>query len=223
MASGTYAELKEDPKRLSQAFFRVNALLVRSSFLMAGLLALIAPEFIRIVIGEKWLPMLDAFRLMLFFTLLDPIRHTVAGLFVAVGKPEKILQARIIQLVVMITGLVIFGKPLGIAGVAISVNLMLVAGVAVMLWQARAYVQYSLHRLFTVPAIGLVAAMAIARAAIEIPGVLGSPWRTGFVKGAVFSLLYTGTILILERNQIPMFLKMAGLLKKSTSLTDKDI
>ncbi len=53
VASGTYAELKENPKQLSQAFFRANALLVRTGFFMAGLLALIAPEFIYLVIGAS--------------------------------------------------------------------------------------------------------------------------------------------------------------------------
>ena len=81
---GTYAELKEDRLRLSQAFFRTNALLVRSGFLVAGLLALTAPEFIRIVLGTKWMPMLDVFRLMLVFTLIDPIQAATSSLFVAV-------------------------------------------------------------------------------------------------------------------------------------------
>jgi PST family polysaccharide transporter len=89
VASGTYAALKYDQKRLSQAFFRVNAFLIRSGFLMAGVLALIAPEFIHLVIGRKWLPMLTAFRLMMLFTMLDPIKITIANLFIAIGKPER--------------------------------------------------------------------------------------------------------------------------------------
>ena len=71
---------------------------------MAGLLALIAPEFIYLVIGRQWLPMLDAFRLMLLFTLLDPIRGTLANLFIAVGKPEKVLWARLAQLAAKLQG-----------------------------------------------------------------------------------------------------------------------
>lgn len=217
IASGTYAEIKNDRIRLSKAFFRVNALLIRTSFLFAGLLALVAPEFITLLLGVKWMSMLTAFRLMLLFTLLDPIKSTIASLFTAVGKPEKILQARSIQLVVMIAGLFVFTKPFGIAGVAIAVNLMLLVGVAVMLWQARAYVQYSLRRLFLVPSVGILLGITCARAAIEIPGILGSAWRTGFVKGIVFSILYAGTILIFERKQIPMFLRMANLYKNPNS------
>ncbi|MBN1953991.1 MAG: oligosaccharide flippase family protein [Anaerolineae bacterium] len=204
VASGTYAELKDKPKRLAQAFFRINALLVRTGFLLAGLLALVAPEFIRIVIGSKWLPMLTAFRLMLVFTLLDPIKATVASLFVAVGCPEKTVRARSIQLVVLVIGLFTLGSAWGIEGVALAVDLMLIVGIGLLLWQAKAHIQFSIVRLFAVPTFALTLSMAVARAAIEIPGILGSPWRTGSVKTVVFVLLYAGLLLLLERDLVPM-------------------
>ena len=204
VVGGTYAELKGHRLRLSQAFFRVNAFLVRSGFLLAGLLALIAPEFIRLVLGAKWLPMLVAFRLMLVFTLLDPINSTVGSLFAAVGRPEQLVRARLVQLAVLLIGLFVFGPRWNIAGVALAVDMMLVTGIGLLLWQARTHVDFSFRRLFAVPMLALAFSMAIARAAIIIPGVLGSDWRTGVVKVVVFSLLYVGTSLLLDREQIPM-------------------
>ena len=207
VASGTYAELKENPKQLSQAFFRTNALLLRIGFLLAGLLALIAPEFIYLVIGEQWLPMLDAFRLMLLFTMLDPIRLTLASLFIAVGRPEKVLWARLVQLFVLIIGLFTFGNLWGISGVAIAVNLMIITGVVILLWQARAFVQFSVFRLFSAPTLGLIIGLVIARIAINIPGILGSYWLTGIVKTVVFLFVYSSVIIILEHDEIPKYLK----------------
>jgi O-antigen/teichoic acid export membrane protein len=206
VASGTYAELKDDPKRLTQAFFRVNALLVRASFFMAGILALVAPEFIRLVIGAKWLPMLDAFRLMLIYTLLDPIRYTISSLFIAVGKPEKVLWARLVQLVVLVIGLFVFGNLWGISGIAVAVTFMMTVGIVIQLWQAHAYVKISLSRLFIVPSIALAASLALAWLAIRIPGVLGSSWRTGAVKSVVFTLIYAAIILLLEWRELPMYI-----------------
>lgn len=208
VAAGTYAELKHKRKRLSQAFFRINAFLIRTGFLLAGLLAMVAPEFIRIVIGARWLPMLTAFRLMLIFTLLDPIKQTVAILFGAVGYPEKIVRARLIQLVVLVTGLFILGSIWGIAGVALAVDLMLVVGIGLLLWQAREYVDFSIKRMFAVPTLGLILGMVAGRAAIMIPGVLGSPWRTGSVKAVTFLPIYAVVILLLEREQLPMLIRM---------------
>jgi O-antigen/teichoic acid export membrane protein len=174
---------------------------------MAGLLALIAPEFIHLVIGKQWLPMLDAFRLMLLFTLLDPIRGTLSSLFIAVGKPEKVLWARIAQLIVLIAGLFLFGNLWGISGVAIAVNLMIVTGVVIQFWQARTFVQFSLVRLFGTPALALVAGILLARLAIEIPGVLGSYWLTGGVKAIVFSLIYGSILFAIERHELPTLIR----------------
>jgi O-antigen/teichoic acid export membrane protein len=202
VSGGTYAELANKRKQLSQAFFRTNAFLVRSAFLLGGLIALVAPELIQLLLGPKWLPMLTTFRLMLVFTLLDPIKVTVANLFVAVGRPEKVVQARAVQLAVMIAGLFALGPPLGIEGVALAVDAMLVAGIAILLWQAREYVDFSAWTLFVAPTVALVLGMLLARAAIELPGVLGSPWRTGAVKIAVFITVHGLTLWLLERRQL---------------------
>ena len=208
VATGTYAQLKDDPHRLSQAFFRVNALLARSSFFLGGLIALIAPEFIRIVLGVKWLPMLDAFRLMLVYTLLDPMKITVANLFTSIGFPEKVVKARLIQLLVLLIGLITLGPSFGIVGVAVAVDFMLVAGMILLFLQARKYVRFSLVRLFLVPALALVVSMIFARLAIELPGIAGSPWRTGFVKTIVFTIIYALMLFSLERKELPMIFNM---------------
>jgi len=214
VATGTYAEVAQNRKRLSQAFFRTNALLIRSGFFLAGILALVAPEFIRILLGPKWLPMLDAFRLMLVFTLFDPIKMTVANLFLAVGRPEEVLRARAIQLAVMVVGLFALGPLWGIAGVALAVDVMLVVGIAILLYQSRKYVDFSIKTLFLAPGIGVILGMALARLAIALPGIMGSPWRTGIVKAAVFTLTYGGTLLLLERRRL---LEMFSVLKATLS------
>jgi O-antigen/teichoic acid export membrane protein len=202
VAGGTYAELKENRRRLSQAFFRANAFLVRGGFFLAGILALIAPEFIHLVIGDKWLPMLQAFRLMLVFTMLDPIKVTVADLFVAVGRPEQVVQARIVQLVALVAGLFLLGPYFGISGVALAVDLMLVIGIAILLWQARNYVDISLVRLFAVPTLALALGLALGYGAVELSG-LGEPsWWTGMIKALTFSMVYGLISLALERHQV---------------------
>jgi len=198
VAGGTLAELKGDCPRLSAAFFQINAFLVRSSFFIAGLLALVAPEFIRLVLGTKWLPMLDAFRLMLVFSLLDPMRKTAAHLFLAVGKPEQIAYTYCVQLVALISGMFLLGPRLGIAGIALAVNIMLVIGMTIMQWRARAYVDISLGRLFAVPGLALILGMLFARWTVALPGVLGSDWRTGLAKAVVFAVLYSTLVLAFE-------------------------
>ena len=218
VAAGTYAELKDKPKRLSQAFFRINAFLVRSAFLLAGLLALVAPEFIRLALGAKWLPMLTAFRLMLVFTLLDPIQVTIANLFVAVGYPEKTVRTRLGQVIILVIGLFILGPVWGIEGVALAVDAMLLAGIALLLWQARAYVQFSIVRLFAAPTLALLGGGAATLAVLQIPNVQISPWYTAAVKIVVFPLLYLAILLIVERDELPTMVDMLKQLRPQRSL-----
>lgn len=208
VAAGTYAELKGQRRRLSQAFYRVNALLIRTGFLLAGVLALAAPEFIRLVLGEKWLPMLDAFRLMLVYTLLDPVKLTVAMVITASGAPEKVVRARAIQLTILILGLVTLGPRLGIVGVAIAVDLMLVAGILLLLREAKGFVDFSLVRLFAVPTLALSVGLLAAQLALNLPGVLQSDWTSAGVKIAVFCVLYTGILALLERENVKLLLEM---------------
>ncbi|RLC81224.1 MAG: hypothetical protein DRJ03_08270 [Chloroflexi bacterium] len=214
VATGSYAELKGQRVRLSKAFFRVNALLVRSGFLFAGLFILAAPEYIRLVLGPKWLPMLGIFRLMLAFTLLDPIKATVGNLFIAVGRPEVVVRARFVQLIILVLGLLVFGTLWGLTGVALAVDAMAVIGMAVLFKQARVHVDFSLGRLFGAPSLALALGMLLTYGVATLPGIFSSDWQTAIVKTALFFLTYSGTLLISERDQISemwlMFLSLAS-------------
>ena len=205
VAGGTYAELKGDRPRLSKAFFRTNAFLIRTGFLVGGLLAL-AGAAVYGELGERpanW----DPCR-MLVYTLLDPIKITVANVLTTSGSPQKVVGARAVQLVVLIAGLVTLGPRLGISGVALAVDAMMVVGMLILFRQARTYVDFSLRRLLGVPTLALVAGLVSALALLAITGIEGSDWLTGAVKIAVFSSSFLGIVLLLERHDIPRFLSL---------------
>jgi O-antigen/teichoic acid export membrane protein len=202
VAGGTYAELKGQRKRLSQAFFRANALLIRSGFLLAGLLFATAPELVTVMLGKEWLPMLDAFRLMLVFTLLDPIKITVSDLFLAIGLPGDVVRVRAIQLVVLILTLFALGPSLGIMGVAIAVDSMLLVGMAILLVRAREHVDFSARRLFLAPVLGLALGLWLSLAATNIQAVAASDWLMGVIKAAIFATVFGAVLLATERREI---------------------
>lgn len=213
VAGGTYAELKDDRLRLSQSFFRTSALLVRAGFLLGGGLALIAPELVLIALGDKWLPMVPAFQLMLIYTLLDPLRVTAGTLFVAVGHPEQLLASRLVQLAVLVAGLFILGPRYDIVGVAVAVDAMLVIGLVMLLYQARQYVTFSLTRLFAAPAValslGLMAAVLSSQVLCPMlvgQDVCGAAWTSGLTKGFVFASIYTAVLLVAEREEMIEYL-----------------
>lgn len=199
---GAYAEAKYDRRRLSRAFFQTNAFLARSGFLLAGWLTLTAPEFIRLLIGERWLPMLPAFRLMLLFCLLDPIKVSVANVLVAVGHPEKITRVRLAQLIVLLAGLFVLGGRFEIAGVALAMDLMAICGTLLALRCAQEHVDVSLWKLFAAPALALAAALGLSYAAASFLPAASSDWLAGALKTLVFAGVYALALLGLEGRQL---------------------
>jgi O-antigen/teichoic acid export membrane protein len=202
VAMGTYAELKTKRLQLSQAFFRLNALLVRSGFLMGGGLVLIAPEVIRMLLGDRWLPMLNAFRLMLVFCLLDPITKTVGSLFIAIGMPGRLAVIRLAQLILLVVCLYVAGPLGGITGVSLAMDGMVAFGIGLLLRQARNYVDFSIRKLFLAPLIALGIALSLSHSALLVPGIRGADWRTAAVKATIFVSVYGATLILLERREV---------------------
>jgi O-antigen/teichoic acid export membrane protein len=199
VAVGVYAELKNDRLRLSQAFFRFTALLIRTGFLLGGWLLLISPYFIRIFLGERWLPMLEAFRLMLIFIMFDPIKVTIAGVLISVGQPEKVVVARSVQFLILILGLFLLGNLFDIAGVAIAVNLMMFVGIGLLLTYIKDFVDFSLRRLFLIPTLSLLIALGISFF-FEINIIsFSSDWLRILIDTVIFSSIYFLVLFSFER------------------------
>lgn len=207
VAGGAYSELKGDRPRLSQAFARTNALLVRSGFLLGGLLVLVAPEFTRLALGDKWLPMVPAFQLMAVFTLLDPVRITISSLFAAVGRPGQVVDVRLVQLAALLLGLYVLGPRWGITGVALVVDGVLLIGLGWLLRRARAHVDFSAVRLFGAPLLALAAGAVVALGAGWLgcrlwPPGCSVPWLTGGLKALGFASGFGGVLLALEGQEL---------------------
>lgn len=212
---GTYTELLDNRQRLSQTFAWVNMLMARANFWLAALLWLVAPEFIRLALGEKWLPMLAAFRLMLIYTMFDPIKSMVSSVLILSGRPERVIRARLIQLLVMVAGLFTLGPRWGIGGVALAVDAMLVVGMVILYAEARRLVDFSLRQFFGVPTLALGLGFLAVYGAMTLTGITANDWLTGVVKGAVFSLVYAGAVLLVEYAQLkPAFFVLLQVLRK---------
>ncbi len=210
--AGAYAELKENRLELSQFFFRVNAFLLRASFLIAGILALVSPELIQLVLGEKWLPMVTVFRLMLLYTMLDPIRKAVGSIFIAVGRPEQLSQIRALQFFLLGVLLYALGLTIGLTGVALAVNLVLLIGVVTAMHYVRAYVDFSYRQLLFFPFTAISAAVTAVLLLDSFLLQWGTPdfWRI-FLKSAMFTLVYGTVLLLFERQR---FMQSLALLQQ---------
>lgn len=202
VVSGVYAEALHDRQRLSRIFAWVNILMTRANFGIAGLLWLIAPEFIRLILGAAWLPMLDAFRLMLIYIMFDPIKNMITAVLILADASPRLIRARLIQLAVLLVGLFVLGPRFNIAGVALAVNVMIVVGMLILYVEARRFVDFSLWQLLAAPTLALGAGLLAVYGALGMMETAVNDWLSALIKVTLFSLLYAGALLLLERARL---------------------
>jgi O-antigen/teichoic acid export membrane protein len=203
----TYARLQHDRLRLSKTYYRVNSLVVRVGFLFSVGFILVAREFVVIFLGDKWLPMVFAFQLMVVYTLFDPLVVTAGRLATAVGHPEILTKINAAQLVIFVPLVVGLAHYFGIEGVAVAADIMLFFGVALIMHQMRRFVDFSLQRMFGVPVLALLLAAGSALGAARFLAPQSDWWRL-IIKGGVVAVVYSGVLLALERNQYKRALRL---------------
>jgi O-antigen/teichoic acid export membrane protein len=216
VTSGTYAALKVQRRELSRVFFRVNSFLIRTGFYFGGLLFWVAPEFIQLILTDKWMPMLWVFRLMLVFTLLDPLKTTVSSVMVSMGDAARPIPARLVQLFILLLGLYWLGPVWGIEGVAMAVNLMLLVGLAILFRQVRDYVDFSMWKLFFVPTTAVTAALLVTGVIYFYFGLAANLWVGIVLKVGVFTAVYLPILFGLEWHETKQLLRLRHYLRLQT-------
>lgn len=195
-----FARLQNDRLQLSQAFFRSAYVILRSGFVMAGAFGLLMPEFIRYVIGDKWLPMLGTFRLMLIYTALDPVLLLVSGILLAVGRPGELRQSALVQTLFFVPAVVLGARLWGINGVALAADGMLLIGAVWLYVPLREVVDFNPMRLVVWPTLALILAWGsgfLVETLTERTVLLVLTLKLG-----AFLLLFGAFLLVMERNDL---------------------
>jgi PST family polysaccharide transporter/lipopolysaccharide exporter len=203
-----YSKLQDDRPGLSKAYEQASSFIVRTGFLVSLVFVLIVPEFIRLVIGARWLPMVFTFRLMIIYALLDPLFVTSGDLITAVGHPKVIVRTKAIQLSVFVPMLIGLSHLLGIDGVAIAADVMMLIGVVLILGQVGRFADFSLSRIFFVPTLGLLSGGGIAfvvHRSLSVESDLSSL----LLKSAVAAAVYCGLLLAFEHKAYNKMLQVA--------------
>lgn len=197
----TFSHLQDDRPRLSRAFFRATSLMVRGGVLLSLLLIFTAPEFILLLVGEKWAPMTATFQLMIIYTLLDPLNNAAKNLLAATGHPGMVLRARIFQAIVFVPAVLLLGHYFNINGVAIAANIMILMGAIWLFAKTRVVVDYSQRALWFWPlfsmAVTAVLVLALNPLWSQVASWLAFLGKLGFIT-AVYGIL----LWLTEREQL---------------------
>jgi len=130
VAFPAYAKIQDEQTRLQKAYFRIMRLTIAVSLPITIGMVLLAPEFIRVFLSEKWMPMVTAMQLLAVAGLIKSIVSTGSPLFVGSGFPKYEFFMQLVRgliIIIVIYPLIVF---MGISGAAIGVILS-IAGMLV--------------------------------------------------------------------------------------------
>ena len=197
----TYAAVQDDIEILSKAFFRSSSFLVRVGFLFSVVLMATAPELTLILFGDKWLPIVPIFRMMLIYIFLNPLYINLSYLLMGVGQPGTLAHVRLVQVIIFVFTVILFAYYWRIRGVAIAANIMMLIGTVALLAISRRFVKFSLPRMFKWPTIATLLSGATGLVLISITQEL-NPWFSLILKSFAIACIYCLTLYITERNMI---------------------
>jgi len=120
-----FSRMQDDDARLRRGYTKtVRYISLFTLPILAGLMVL-APQFVRVIYGPKWLGAIIPLRIMCLLGVLKAVGTTVGSVLKAKGRPDIELKYNSLLLVGMSLAVVI-GSFYGIVGVAMAVTLLVV-------------------------------------------------------------------------------------------------
>lgn len=118
-----YSKLQDNLPKLKQAYLKVLKLTVFLTIPLAVLIFVLARDFTRIFLGEKWLPMVPAIQILVIAGLIRALGATTGPIFPAIGKPEIDTRWQVVRLLVMAVFILPLTFKWGIVGASVVVLL----------------------------------------------------------------------------------------------------
>jgi len=97
-----YSKLQDNIPKLREAYLKVLQVTAFLSFPIAGLIFVLAPDFTRIFLGEKWMPMVPAMQVLVLWGVIRSIGVHHGSVLQAVGKPDILTKLNIIKLMMLV-------------------------------------------------------------------------------------------------------------------------
>ena len=129
---------------MREAYLKVLRVTAFLSILLAGLIIVLGPDFTRLFLGEKWMPMIPAMQVLIFAGLVRSIQSTTGPLFYASGKPSIDTKWQLLRLFILVGLIYPFTIKWGIMGTSVVVFLSIFLSSIGFLFQATDVIKSSL-------------------------------------------------------------------------------
>lgn len=174
-----YSKLQDNLTRLKEAYLKVLQLTAFISIPISGGIFILAPEFTKIFLGEKWMPMVPAMQVLVLAGLMRSIASTTVPIFYAAGKPRIETRWQIVRLSVLAAFIYPLSIKWGILGASIAVLLSIFIsniGFNFMVIKITKCGVKNFNKLIVLPLVNgiiIVLSIFILKTRINITGILG--------------------------------------------------
>lgn len=149
VAFPTYAILQEDKDKLSTSFNLVLRNIVRISAPLSFFLFLLAEDLIGVFLGSKWFPMVPVFKILLVYGFLRSVFDDAGAFLTAIGQPKLVSKYLGVQAVLIVISTPLLTYYFGLNGAAMSLNIILVAGLIMAYFYVSKFVRLDIFGIFT--------------------------------------------------------------------------
>jgi O-antigen/teichoic acid export membrane protein len=198
-----YAKLQDDPTRLGKAFEMSLWLILTLASPIALAIFVAAPDFLRLLWGDKWLPAAVFLRFLIGYSVLRPLLDDTGALFVATGRPKRVAIVLVVQAVTLVVTATPLTLIFGGIGTAVGVGIAFVVGIALTYRFVSHLIPVDLPRIFLPPVVAGTLSVVSYFAFASVIDLNALPiFIRVIVKGGVAAGVFFAIVLLLERRAL---------------------
>ena len=198
-----YSKLQDNLPKLREAYLKVLQFTAFLSFPIAGLIFVLAPDFTKIFLGEKWMPMVPAMQILCIFGITRSIGATMGPILYSVGKPKIQTKVSSIQLIAM--GMIIYPLTIhwGILGTSLAVVIPNILVLVLITTEVRNIINAAYKEFFMSVSMPVIAVFAMFFAMFIKQGLLPSVSNISnfFIGLVLYGIIYLAIIYLWNRRK----------------------
>ncbi|MDA2934462.1 lipopolysaccharide biosynthesis protein [Acidobacteria bacterium AH-259-D05] len=135
-----FSKIQEESERMAAAFSKVFRTAVLITTPLSVGLAIFGKDLVYLVLGSKWMPIVDPVIWLCFFGLFNVLTLTLQTVHYSLGIPQLQAKLRFLQLILYLVGALPMTASFGIAGAAAWLCVVQVVAFLLHLYASRPYV-----------------------------------------------------------------------------------
>ena len=197
VSTPVFGKMQGNRERLGRTFELMSSLLLRTAIGGYVWMALVIPDLVALIYGEKWLPSVPLFRLMLPYALVQSFNVILRNAHFVAGESSLVVRIKGIELGILLLLLypLLFWKDA--AGATVAVDVSALIGTGLFLYYLKPLAKFSIRRLFMNPLFAACISSVVFYLFANRLAVIDRFSRLA-LHTSLFWIVFSGALLLLE-------------------------